>query len=182
MTDPDGMACSGCRFDPNINLETGQPINPDYQEQHPGDAPKPEFTPREIGDGHWNKGESAIAGACCGVLDISSRIQNVPKWLWFADTFDQEIPILDVITDGITLYYLLQDVKHSEVQTKGGKQRVWPDQYGYPPDVKKVDWKKSNSKLADEKSNSLDPPDTKRGPGTPNNKAAKWFRDHRPKN
>ena len=63
--------------------------------------------------------------------------------------------------------------------SKGGKQNIWPDQYGHPPKVGDVDWKKSDQQLADEKSKAVG--DTKKGPGTPNNKAKKWFRDKRPK-
>ncbi|WP_259071964.1 toxin C-terminal domain-containing protein [Mucilaginibacter sp. X4EP1] len=48
-------------------------------------------------------------GISGGLLDIPSRINNVPKWLWAIDTFDQEVPVLDVITDAATLYYLLHD-------------------------------------------------------------------------
>jgi len=114
--DPDGMACAGCQFDPNINFETGQPIDPNYDKEHPGDPPKPEFTPKETDNPSWNKGESAIAGEYCGV-----NVQNVPKWLWFVDTIDQEVPVLDVITDAATLYYLLQDVKQSQVQTSDNR-------------------------------------------------------------
>ncbi|WP_367868221.1 hypothetical protein [Pedobacter sp. WC2423] len=69
----------------------------------------------------------------------------------------------------------------SIVYSKGGNRNIWPDQYGYPPNVKDVDWKnKSDGQLADEKSNSIQ--DKKRGQSTPNNMAKKWFRDKRPKN
>ncbi|MGJ1421055.1 hypothetical protein ACR79T_15655 [Sphingobacterium spiritivorum] len=64
------------------------------------------------------------------------------------------------------------------VFSKKGPRNIWPDQYGYPPNVKDVDWKKSDAKLADDLSNAYG--DNKRGPGTPNNRAKKWFRDKRP--
>ncbi|WP_454880734.1 DUF6443 domain-containing protein [Sphingobacterium detergens] len=65
------------------------------------------------------------------------------------------------------------------VFSKGGHRNIWPDQYGYPPNVKDVDWGKSDGQLADDLSNAHG--DTKRGGGTPNNLARKWFRDKRPK-
>lgn len=65
------------------------------------------------------------------------------------------------------------------VMSKGGKRNIWPDEYGYPPNVRDVDWKHSDSQLADQK--SRDSNDTKKGPGTSNNLAKKWFRDKRPK-
>ncbi|HMR58346.1 MAG TPA: RHS repeat-associated core domain-containing protein, partial [Cyclobacteriaceae bacterium] len=34
--------------------------------------------------------------------------------------------------------------------SRGGEKNIWPDQYGYPPDVKKVDWAKGDDQLATE--------------------------------
>jgi len=62
--------------------------------------------------------------------------------------------------------------------SKKGKQNIWPDQYGYPPNVKDVDWSKGDSELADEISSRYG--DTQVGPDTPNNITKKWFRDKRP--
>ncbi|RZK37100.1 MAG: hypothetical protein EOO90_26035 [Pedobacter sp.] len=61
------------------------------------------------------------------------------------------------------------------LMSKGGPRKIWPDQYGYPPNVKDVDWGKSDGQLADSLSNKHG--DTKRGQSTPNNLARKWFRD-----
>jgi RHS repeat-associated protein len=117
MTDPDGMACAGCHFDPNINPDTGQPLDPDYAKNHPGDAPKPQFDPSKFKDQlGWRRGESTNDGFGPGFgvgiglpPELLSRVKNVPKWLWVVDGLDQEVPVLDVITDAATLYYLLHD-------------------------------------------------------------------------
>ena len=70
-----------------------------------------------------------------------------------------------------------QAEREAAVLTKGGKQNIWPDQYGYPPTPANVDWKKSDQQLADEKSAAAG--DTKKGPGTANNQAKKWFNNKR---
>lgn len=62
---------------------------------------------------------------------------------------------------------------------KGGKQNVFPEQYGTPPNVGDVDWSQSDSQLADQISNQHG--DSKRGPKSPNNILKKWFRDKRPR-
>lgn len=75
--------------------------------------------------------------------------------------------------------YLLPKEKDGIVYSKGGHRNIWQDQYGYPPNVKDVDWKKADGKLADDLSDAHG--DRKRGQGTPNNLARKWFRDKRSK-
>ncbi len=129
FTDPDGMACAGCRLDPSVNPENGKPFDPDYAEHHPGDVPKPRFDLNRPNDNPgWSKVESANAGPGSGIgaslpPELMARVKNVPKWLWAVDTFDQEIPVLDVITDAATLYYLLQNTQSLQMSRskKGGE-------------------------------------------------------------
>ena len=63
------------------------------------------------------------------------------------------------------------------VFSRGGKKNMCPDQYGYPPNPKNIDWTKGNQELADIYSGN----DPNKGPGKPHNWLIKWFRDHRPK-
>jgi len=65
------------------------------------------------------------------------------------------------------------------VFSKGGHRNIWPDQYGYPPNVNDVNWRKGDQQLADSVSDNHN--DTKKGQGTPNGLTRKWFRDKRPK-
>ncbi len=93
---------------------------------------------------------------------------------------DVAIPFI-LLAAGIVYTYDQLVVDHSEpiVRSKGGRSNIWPDQYGPAPNVKDVDWGKSDSELANEKSNEVG--DAKRGPGSANNKAKKWYRDKRPR-
>jgi len=75
--------------------------------------------------------------------------------------------------------YSIKLLGHS-LMSKHGRQNVWPDEYGNPPNTKDVDWTKSDSQLADELSKENG--DDRRGPTSSNNIAKKWFRDKRPRN
>lgn len=65
------------------------------------------------------------------------------------------------------------------IYSKGGTQTIWPDDYGFPPNPKTIDWRKSDSELANELSKAFD--DAVRGPKSSNNRAKKWFNGKRNK-
>ncbi|WKN42349.1 hypothetical protein [Tunicatimonas pelagia] len=84
-----------------------------------------------------------------------------------------------VVVGAVAIYNLAQWYADSHTYySKGGKRRIWPDQYGTPPNVKDIDWSKGNQQLADEISERFG--DGRRGPRSPNNLVKKWLRDHRP--
>ncbi len=80
------------------------------------------------------KKESKSSGFGLAALGIASRVKNVPKWLWVTDTFDQEVPVLDVLTDALTLYYLSKDIKPAIVKSSPAI-----------PDAKDLPWDKGKS-------------------------------------
>jgi hypothetical protein len=80
------------------------------------------------------KKESKASGFGLAALGIASRVKNVPKWLWVTDTFDQEVPVLDVLTDALTLYYLSKDIKPAIVKSSPAI-----------PDAKDLPWDKGKS-------------------------------------
>jgi hypothetical protein len=55
----------------------------------------------------------------------------------------------------------------------------WPDNYGPPPNRPNTNWLLSDAELANRLSSNYN--DTRRGPGSPNNKAKKWFNMQRKK-
>ena len=92
---------------------------------------------------------------------------------WWRDNGSEIDPSLSTMAPtlgGLLTHYLM---------SKGGPRNIWPDQYGYPPNVNDIDWGRSDGQLADELSKAFG--DDKKGQGTPNNHARKWFRDKRPK-
>jgi hypothetical protein len=69
----------------------------------------------------------------------------------------------------------------SALSVAGKKRGNWPGQLGNPPAIEKIDWTKSNSKLANEIVKSSGNDDTKRGWGSTYSMVKYWVKKMRPK-
>ena len=128
--------------------------------------------------------ENAKAGLASGALTLGTNPElgellapaAAALVLWSAFEYFEQHPLQGENIHISSQYNVSQNYI---LNSKGGHRNIWPDQYGYPPNVNDVDWQKSDGQIADELSNANG--DTRRGPSTPNNNARKWFRDKRPK-
>lgn len=101
--DPDGMACYGCRFDPNVNFETGQPFkdnNNDLFNPRDNHEPDdhPQFDPPQIED---KFGPHYIGANAGGDGKGGGKKKGDTKK-------DDDDPYLLRLKDGLTMQQLVQ--------------------------------------------------------------------------
>ncbi|MCH7403934.1 hypothetical protein ACFOUP_16175, partial [Belliella kenyensis] len=128
--------------------------------------------------------EASTIGIGLGVSleGISGVSQIVPIAAWATASFGVAYAAFDaginIEATTLSIANVLErlGVPEHVLHSKGGKRNIWPDQYGYPPQVGDVDWSKSDSELAQDVTG-----ESKIKPGTPPGHVKKWFRDKRPK-